>query len=343
MDSKRQEAYELWDSFDPVGRTHYRYTVVSEDEYTPPEPVYCRGQYVNHTTGVSYGFDAEAQREIDNAFTAWADVAGVSFEKVAYRNDLSTDEAEIFIAFDDYRNSDGRGGQVAEAVVAKEVSDLCQLGFRLEGNETLIFADPADYRSAFGSSGGRQATETERAGFYNTMLHEIGHGIGIGHSDVAGTVMAGNEGGGHTPYTQYGRGVRATLTQDDINAAQALYGPARAAPAPSDVHYTNRVIGTPGVDRLYGTSANDVMSGGAGRDLLAGGDGNDLLLGGHEGATLFGQGGADTFVFTGGRNWFMDFDPAEGDRIAGLTAAALNEGTANGTMGVYQQGEIAKN
>lgn len=66
---------------------------------------------------------------------------------------------------------------------------------------------------------------------------------------------------------------------------------------------------------------------------MPGGDGDDLLLGGHEGATLFGQGGADTFVYTGGRNWFMDFDAAQGDRIGGVGRRYLDD------AGTQQVGE----
>ena len=86
----------------------------------------------------------------------------------------------------------------------------------------------------------------------------------------------------------------------------------------------NLMIGTMGADRLYGTSGNDFIVGVGGVDLLAGGDGADVLVGGHEGATLIGQTGADVFVFSGGATWLMDFDPSEGDRIAGLRGSQLD-------------------
>lgn len=87
---------------------------------------------------------------------------------------------------------------------------------------------------------------------------------------------------------------------------------------PNELVYTNTVTGTPGIDRLYGTPGNDIMTGGAGRDLLAGGEGNDMLIGGPDGATLFGGPGADLFVFSGGQNWFMDYDRSQGDVIGGV-------------------------
>ena len=327
------EEYRLWDEFEHAGRTHFRYTMSGDDYRT--DGSYCAGEY-NPPTLVR-GIGTTGRAEIEAAFDTWASVSGVTFEAVAWDPNLPDTEVEIIIGM---LSDDGIGGRLGATVQAKAISDVCGLNSVLEGNETVLVLDSDDWGWDFGTTGFGTPTQAERNQFYNTALHEIGHAIGIAHSDVTGALMSGNDGnpGTGTPYTDYGAR-RATLTEDDVAAAQALYGPAHAAPVPSDVHYTNRVIGTPGVDRLYGTSANDVMSGGAGRDLLAGGDGNDLLLGGHEGATLFGQGGADTFVYTGGRNWFMDFDAAEGDRIAGLTAAYLNEGTANGSIGVRQVGE----
>ena len=68
-------------------------------------------------------------------------------------------------------------------------------------------------------------------------------------------------------------------------------------------------------DYLAGESGNDTLDGGAERDVLAGGAGDDRLIGGTEGDTFFGQAGADTFVFAGGRNWVMDFEPGT-DRLS---------------------------
>ena len=76
----------------------------------------------------------------------------------------------------------------------------------------------------------------------------------------------------------------------------------------------DQLYGGAGKDYLAGESGNDVLVGGAAREMLAGGTGNDTLYGGAEGDTFFGQAGADTFVFAGGRNWVMDFEPGT-DRL----------------------------
>ena len=69
------------------------------------------------------------------------------------------------------------------------------------------------------------------------VLHEIGHAIGISHSDVDGQIMSGN---GVVGNTEYWRGTE--LQPDDIAAAQHLYGP------PEPV-------------RLLGSNRDDVLTG----------------------------------------------------------------------------------
>jgi len=58
----------------------------------------------------------------------------------------------------------------------------------------------------------------------STLVHEIGHALGLGHSEVAAASMnskIGKNGLFALPFTQY-----RTLSGDDIAGARALYGPA---------------------------------------------------------------------------------------------------------------------
>ncbi|NES75569.1 MULTISPECIES: calcium-binding protein [unclassified Okeania] len=74
-------------------------------------------------------------------------------------------------------------------------------------------------------------------------------------------------------------------------------------------------------DFIIGGAGNDTLRGGKDRDLVVGGPGDDLLLGDRGADGLIGNEGADTFGLfaddTGdGPDLLLDFDAAEGDRLA---------------------------
>ena len=126
-----------------------------------------------------------------------------------------------------------------------------------------------------------------------------------------------------------------TASLSDLDASHFTGLGTGAVPprAPGAGH--NPVFGTPGPDQLFGTAGPDVMSGGGGYDVVRGLGGDDVLIGGPDGSTLFGQAGADTFVFSGGTNWLMDFDAGEGDRIAGVSQAYMDAHGATQQVGEH--------
>lgn len=103
---------------------------------------------------------------------------------------------------------------------------------------------------------------------YDVMLHELGHGLGIDHSDVQDVVMSGDP---NSPYSdQFGRDV---LRPDDIAAAQALFGPS----ARDLVRTASN--GTDGNDTLIGNAGGNAFQGGFGNDVIHGWEGDDTLMG----------------------------------------------------------------
>ncbi len=170
---------------------------------------------------------------------------------------------------------------------------------------------------------------------YGTVLHEIGHALGLKHPTEAWTQFAANPPVTHAVWTTDDpaltimsqlSGGTGHLTAIDMQAIQAIYGTqaqdgtqvaswswnatsqtlTQTGFATNDAIRGSSVIdiinGQNGDDRLYGLNGNDVLNGGAGNDTLDGGPGNDRMTGGT---------GDDTYVLT-----------ASGDKVI----EALNEG-----------------
>jgi len=90
-----------------------------------------------------------------------------------------------------------------------------------------------------------------------TVTHEVGHSIGIDHSDVSGQVMSGPP---LTTYTGF-----TTLRSDDVAACVKLYGAAGSSPPPPDTQaptvptgLTATAVSTNTVNLAWNASSDDV-------------------------------------------------------------------------------------
>ena len=241
------------------------------------------------------------QRAVRDAMDAWESVCDVTFREVA-----DSANADVRIGWmparnspaDDYYESDGPGGDAGLAW-------LWDSG-RVITHASIAF-DPAD-------------TPWNATTLYDVALHEVGHVLGIEHSNVHNVVMSGGLGtepGGVTPYWEGVPG-RDPLQPDDIAAAVALWGPApgtqpppptqappfRHPEPPGDVStsdewdftgtdYNDHWTGGSGDDFAYSNIGDDTLIGGAGNDQLSAGIGNSSLDGGTGDDQLLG--GIGTF------------------------------------------------
>ncbi len=152
---------------------------------------------------------ATAQAEILRAMNAWASVANVVFEP-------------------------GTGATAARTVFVKFASGPHGDSYPFDGPGGILghtfYPVPVNAESAAGDIH-LDADENWHAGgdldIYTVVLHELGHALGLGHTDNPGDVM----------YPYYHRG--AQFSANDIGAIQELYGaptaiqPTTPAPAPA--------------------------------------------------------------------------------------------------------------
>jgi Ca2+-binding RTX toxin-like protein len=117
---------------------------------------------------------------------------------------------------------------------------------------------------------------------YETLLHELGHALGLKHSfEGAVTLPAAQDSTLNTlmSYTSAG-GAHSQYQQYDIAALNWLYGGdglggALGINSTTGARY---LTGTTGADTLTGTASDDVLKGNAGNDTLDGGAGKDTAV-----------------------------------------------------------------
>ena len=155
---------------------------------------------------------------------------------------------------------------------------------------------------------------------YLTLLHEIGHALGLKHPgnyDAGGGGTEGpyldssvdNTGNTVMSYTDSSP-LPSGLGPYDIDAIRYLYGFTGSGQIGNLIYgddnaaaYTmtgGAVFAKGGNDTIVGSSGNDGMMGGAGSDLMSGGAGNDLIYGNTNTDVIYGGEGADTIF--GGQN-----------------------------------------
>jgi hypothetical protein len=156
--------------------------------------------------------------------------------------------------------------------------------------------------------------------FYLVALHEIGHVLGLSHSQSPADIMY--------PVVTY------SLTgpsADEVSGLRSLYGPEQDHTAASVSGFSrygtegsDQVLGGSGDDIMYGIGGNDLMAGnagndtvfgGAGVDWVLGGVGNDSLFGDHEVDNMFGEAGVDAISGGAGNDGLFGGDG--NDVIAG--------------------------
>lgn len=188
---------------------------------------------------------------------------------------------------------------------------------------------------------------------YETLIHEIGHALGLKHpgnydalgGGTMGPYLPANEDNtNNTVMSYHNAGATKTdLRPYDRLAIAYLYGPRSPGSIGNltsfgngDDRYqgdagTNYFIGNSGNDSLYGGGGNDGLLGGNGNDWLEGNDGNDTINGNMGADTVFGGAGNDS-VRGGKDNDLVDGDGGNDEVYGDMGDDLVNGGTGNDTL-----------
>lgn len=145
-----------------------------------------------------------AHGAVRNAFQAWADVSALTFTEVT---DLSQADIEVTFTSDDPEGVLGTPGDVlAYNYFPRFGGDMF-----IDDSEPWTIGDLSAWDLTL------------------TAIHEIGHGIGIAHSEYKDAIM----------YPMAGHAT--SIGPDDIQAVQELYGPPTTASVPDNTTTTDPV------------------------------------------------------------------------------------------------------
>ena len=173
---------------------HDIFHLVANYSFFPGSPRWTRYQLTyNFLSGVELFSVQELSPIIDRAFQTWAAVSPFRFQQVAQGT-----RADITIGFFRYDHGDGAPFDGPLGILAHAFS-------------------PQDGRFHYDAdeNWSSNPTASNQVDLESVAVHEIGHNLGLGHSQVQNAIMF--------PSIPLGT-TKRNLGQDDINGLQALYG-----------------------------------------------------------------------------------------------------------------------
>lgn len=246
----------------PANTLYYTFSVASGNEDTQSTSTIF--------TGSALAFSSAQQAQTRAAFAYLSQVTGIKFVET----------------------TDGTSAQLHLADVnltGASTTGLCSWhsSYGYSGSQ-LVSYDADAYIYLDNTEWGFQNSNLTAGGYgYETLLHELGHALGLKHpfdttSDNSATLPASQDSTANTlmSYNYSASGPYATYQQDDLAALYWLYGHDGLGGA-LGINSTNGgryLMGSSANDTLVGTTADDTFQGNGGDDMINGGGGNDTVV-----------------------------------------------------------------
>ena len=250
----------------PVYTLTYTFSIASGNE----DPKYTQENF----TGTQQAFTATEQQAVRAAFDYLTQVTGIKFAETTNGTD-----AQIHLA---YAN-----------LIGTNTTGLCSWHsnyYKYDTGQLVSYdADAYVYLDNDLLWGAQNANLSKGGDGYETLLHELGHALGLKHPFYEADYTGDNkavlpDAQDNTAYTLMSYdamgGPYATYRDYDLAALHWLYGDdgLGGAQGMNSTGGGRYITGTSGTDTLTGTSADDKLAGNGGNNMIDGGAGNDTAV-----------------------------------------------------------------
>lgn len=285
------------------------------------------------TNTLYYSFSVASNLESGNSMLLSAPKAFTASQAAAARGALSYASQLTGIKFVETADANLAQVHFANANLAGSGTtglDSNRIGYSYNGSNVITKFNAASYvyldNAEWGGVNANLAAGTQG---YETLLHEVGHMLGLKHP-FEGTIRlpSTTDNTAHTlmSYTHSG-GFHSTFAENDIAALKWLYG--------GDGLAGNLGVNSlTGARWLAGTGTANALTGGGANDILEGDGGNDILDGGAGTDTAFYNGARSAYsvVRTGTSSW--NVSGAEGsDTLSNIELLRFTDATVTLSTG----------